>query len=502
MKPPERTAAWKELQRRAREMRGRMHGRMGAAPRSGGGRNGRLRLALPGILAFDYSRQCLDGGALAALCALARARELPRRIAALFRGEAVNFTERLPALHPALRAARPQRKIAAERRRFLAFAQKVRCGGIRGAGGRRFAAAVNIGIGGSELGAKMALCALEGAPGTAGNIGDNAATGSEQALAAHFASGLDGGRLAALLPHLVLEQTLFVVASKSFATRDTMLNAELARRELGRRLSEAALRKHFAAVSANLSAMRAFGIAPSRRFRIFPGVGGRFSLWSAMGLIVALRHGTVAFEQLLAGAREMDRHFRTAPIARNLPVVAALLDLWNVNLAGAQSRVVLSYDYRLRQLAPYLAQLEMESLGKTATRDGTPAALAACVPVWGGSAFDARHSFFQMLHQGRAPFAAELVVVAAPAPGETQARRREVLRMARRHSERFAGGRDDADPHRRFPGARPHSVIRLAELSPRSLGGLLAFYEHKVFALGALYGINPFDQRAVDSGKE
>jgi len=490
MKPPERTAAWKELQRRALELHGR-HGQAG-----GGGRSGRLRLALPGILSFDYSRQCLDGGALAALCALARARELPRQIAALFRGEAVNFTERLPALHPALRAARPQRRIAAERRRFLAFAQKVRCGGIRGAGGRRFAAAVNIGIGGSELGAKMALCALEGAAGGGTN------TGGERTLAAHFASGLDGGQLAALLPHLVPERTLFVVASKSFATRDTMLNAELARRELGRRLSEAALRKHFAAVSANASAMRAFGIAPSRRFRIFPGVGGRFSLWSAMGLIVALRHGTAAFEQLLAGARDMDRHFRTAPIARNLPVVAALLDLWNVNLAGMQSRVVLSYDYRLRQLAPYLAQLEMESLGKTATRDGTPAGLAACGPVWGGSAFDARHSFFQMLHQGRAPFAAELVLVAAPAPGETQARRREVLRMARRHSERFAGGRDDADQHRRFPGARPHSVIRLARLTPRSLGGLLAFYEHKVFALGALCGINPFDQRAVDSGKE
>ncbi len=476
--PIERSAAWKALSACARSV---------GRTRSGVGKSA-THADLDGLITLDFSNQYVNPVVLRGLLGLARARGLKGQIAAMMAGAAVNFTEQLPALHPALRGTRMARlpfslhkKIRADRDRFLNFAGQVRTGSITGAGKRRFTDVINVGMGGSESGACLLARALEEA--------------SDTPVRVHFVGDADGGGLCSLLPGLNAETALFIIASKSFATTETLADAAVARAWIESRLGRAAFPKHFAAVSAQPRRMREWGIAAARQFRIREGTGGRFSLWSAMGLAAAVRIGSCAFQALLDGAHRADVHFKSAPYARNLPVLLALLDLWNFNFNGIQSKAILPYDFRLRNLVPYLMQLEMESLGKTIGSDGRKIGVRACVPVWGDLGWRARHSFFQMLLQGGERAAVDLVLVksAGNARGGGAA--------ARAHSRLFACGRRGDHPHERIPGAVPHGILTAEQLTPVHLGALIAVFEHKIFAQAALCDVNPFDQPGVESLK-
>jgi glucose-6-phosphate isomerase len=468
-----------------------------------------------GIL-LDFSRQPVDAVTLGLLAELAAERRLPEWIAALFAGEAVNATEQRPALHMALRsdpAAAPRfglpeataREVRAERQRMLAFADGVRNGAERGATGQPFRTVVSIGIGGSDLGPVMAVEALRAQ-----------VRGSPDL---RFASAIDGVQLADALAAADAATTLFIVCSKTFGTLETALNAAAARRWLVERLGEAAVSAHFVAVSVNGLAMDKFGVAPARRFVLWDWVGGRYSLWSAIGLALAIGIGGDAFRAFLAGAAAMDQHFATAPAADNLPILLGLIGVWNQNLLGAETHVVLPYDSRLHRLPAYLQQLEMESNGKGVTRHGQPVAWPTGAVIWGEPGSNAQHSFYQLLHQGTRRVTADFV---APANGSGPYADQHLEGLANMlaqadalalgydldeaRAELAARGLPPAEvarlaPHKVHPGGRPSSLLLCERLDPAALGALLALYEHKVFVQAVVWGINPFDQWGVELGK-
>ena len=440
-------------------------------------------------LFVDASRARIDRAAWDALLACAPAVEAERE--RLFAGEQVNATEGRAALHPLLRAGSdPGGKLAAdyaavarERERMFAFAREA-------AG--RWRTAVHLGIGGSGLGPRLACEALPAQPG---------------APAVRFASSLDPDELDAALAGCEPASTLFTVASKTFATAETLANAAAARRWLRRGgVSEGKLAAHFAAATAAPERAREAGIDPARIFAFPDGVGGRYSLWSTVGLPVALCAGCAAFERLLAGARMLDRHFREAPAAGNLPLLLALLMAWHHSCLGAASRAVLPYNHRLRTLPRYLQQLQMESLGKSVRSDGAPAEAPAPV-VWGGPGNDGAHAFFQSLHQGAPAVPADLII-ARPEPDDERARM--LLAQCLAQLDLLAWGRsaEEAEPapglaaaHYVHPGDRPGTLILLERLDAEHLGALLALYEHATFAAAVLWGINAFDQFGVEHGK-
>lgn len=447
-------------------------------------------------LSLEYGRQRVDAPVLAELLAWARARGLRSRFQELMAGAEVNG--RLPALHTAQRgtpAARDpgiSRRMQEQLHKALEFADAVRKRQERGVTGEFFTDVVNLGVGGSEQGPRLLVEAL-------GRTGPTI----------HFISGPDGLALERLLANLDPRRTLFIVASKSFSTWETLLNARAARDWLQAGLGAGATATHMVGVSAAGGAMRDFGLR--RCFRIEPSIGGRYSVWSAMGLAGAISIGARAFRAFLAGGRAMDQQVLKAPLARNPAVLMALLDAWNIQFLGVASRVMLVFDERLSMLVPYLGQLEMESLGKNAAvRSGltgiepvaSPAADAAgihgsAVPLWGGLAHAARHSYFQLLYQGHASFTADLVLVRKAARPSLQARRDELLRRAGKCSELLAHGRRGGSQS--CPGGRAHNLLWLDALTPRALGQLLALYEHKVYALSALWELNPFNQPFVDA---
>ncbi len=463
-------------------------------------------------LLLDYSKTALDDRALAALLALARARGVEAWRDAMAAGEPVNATEGRRALHMALRApagaarASGGTEVAAEVQatlaRMQAFTEAVHSGALRGATGERFTHVLNIGIGGSDLGPAMAAQALAHAG---------------QPMRPAYLSNVDGHAWAALAPTLDARRTLVLVASKTFTTQETMANARLVRGWLGGALGDGA-GAHMAALSTNLPACAAFGIEAARVFPFGEYVGGRFSMWSAIGLSLALSLGWPAFAQMLAGARAMDEHFLDAPLPENLPVLLALIELWHVNALGLGRRAVLPYDQRLARLPAHLQQLEMESLGKRVTLAGATVAHATGPVVFGEPGTSAQHSFMQLLHQSPEPVPADLVLVAAADHGHDENHRillahglaqAEALLLGRDEAALSAemAGRDAAEiarllPHRFFPGERPSVTILLPRLDAFTLGQLVAMYEHKVATLGALWGINPFDQWGVELGKQ
>ncbi|MDO9712937.1 glucose-6-phosphate isomerase [Paracraurococcus lichenis] len=474
-------------------------------------RFGRFSWTVDGLL-LDLSKTSLDDRALAALLALAGAADLAGKRDAMARGEAINATERRAVLHMALRGAGGFRtgeedasaEVAAVLARMRDFCAAVHGGALRGATGERFTDVLNIGIGGSDLGPAMATRTLwrEGAP-----------------LRAHYLGNVDAHAWEAIRPRLDPARTLVLVASKTFTTQETMTNAALVRNWLRAAVGEGA-GQHLAALSTNLAATAEFGIAPDRVFPFRDWVGGRFSLWSAIGLSIALAIGWEGFERLLAGARAMDAHFLSAPLAQNLPVLLALAEVWHVNGLGYPARAVLPYDQRLARLPAHLQQLEMESLGKRVTLDGAPVGRATGPVVFGEPGTDAQHSFMQLIHQGTTPVPCDIILVARPdhphadshrkllANGLAQAK--ALMRgkdAAAVEAEMRAAGADAAEiarllPHRVFPGDRPTATILLPQLDPFTLGQLVALYEHKVFSLGALWGINAFDQWGVELGKQ
>jgi glucose-6-phosphate isomerase len=467
-------------------------------------------------LAIDHSRQRIDARVTAAFAVLADQLELAGRIEAMFRGDPINSTEGRAVLHTVLRADGScslvvdgedvNALVRRERERVLAFAEQVRGGVIRGSAGEAFNLVVNIGIGGSDLGPAMAVEALReytrGAPRIA------------------FVSNVDGCQLADVLEGADPVRTLFIVCSKTFTTLETQTNARSARAWLAQKLGEAAVPQHFAAVSVNTRAMNEFGIHPEYRFAMWDWVGGRYSIWSAIGVSLAVAIGRSHFEAFLAGGREMDEHFRSAPWRQNLPVLAGLLAVWNIDLLGLPTLAVLPYDQRLARLPAYLQQLEMESNGKHVRLDGAPASLPTCAVVWGEPGNNAQHSFFQLLHQGTPRAALDLLLPINSSCGN-QPQQNLAIANCLAQAEAFAFGltaeqvRADLQrqqlppervaqllPHKIHVGSRPVSLIAFERLDPATLGRLIALYEHKVFVQSVVWGNNAFDQWGVELGKK
>ena len=466
----------------------------------------------PGDVLVDYSKNRITAETMRLLHGLARAADVPAWIAKLLSGERVNITERRPALHSALRDVSgrlsPQSDIVTGVTRVLAdmraVSNAIRSGAWVGATGERIDDIVHIGVGGSQLGPQLAVEAL--------------AACAHPRLSIHFLSNVDGAPAAALLSDLDPARTLFIVASKTFETEETLTNADTARTWLESKLGGAAVAKHFVAVTANRDGAVAFGVSPENIFEFWNWVGGRFSLWSAVGLPVAIAIGMDRFEEMLAGAHRMDRHFAETPLEQNIPVTLALLTIWYNNFFRWATRAVLPYDEGLRRLPAYLQQLEMESNGKSTGRDGRDVACDTSPVIWGEPGTNAQHAFFQMLHQGKRVVPCDFIVCAqsaAPLPrhqGLLAANcfaQSEALMLGRTEAEAVAdlAGLDARDstalaPHRTFPGNRPSTTILIKRLDPTTLGMLLALYEHKVFVQGVIWGVNPFDQWGVELGKK
>lgn len=452
-------------------------------------------------LTIDFSKEHLDAGALDALLGLARAAGVEALREAMFTGQRINVTEDRAVLHMALRggAAAPSGADVQDMlERFLAFAQDVREARITGAGGA-FSDVVNIGIGGSDLGPVMVARALR-----PDNDGPRL----------HFVSNVDGAHLADTVAGLDPTRTLVVVASKTFTTLETMANARLARDWLG-----ACAAGQMAAVSTNLAGCADFGIPEDRVFGFWDWVGGRYSVWSAIGLPVAIGIGARRFRALLSGAAAMDRHFREAPLDRNLPVLLALVGIFRRNGMGWPTVALIPYDQRLERFPAYVQQLDMESNGKRVTRSGDPVDTATGAVIWGEPGTNAQHSFFQLLHQGTDIVPVDFIAAARPraadaghhalllanclAQGQALAFGRTAGEVA---AEMRSAGRPEDEigrlvAHRTFPGNRPSTTILFRELDAFALGRLIALYEHKVFVQGAIWGVNSYDQWGVELGK-
>ncbi|MCD6681285.1 MAG: glucose-6-phosphate isomerase [Burkholderiaceae bacterium] len=462
-------------------------------------RQARLAVDAAGIHA-DFTRHRLPLPALDALFALAREVDLEGQRNAMFDGASINFTEKRPALHVALRrpahAGSAHDPVAAEVARTFGrmfdFADAVRDGRWKAAGGERIATVVHVGIGGSHLGPQLACEALVREAGP---------------LDIRFLSNVDPDSFARATAGVDPRTTLAIVASKSWHTTETARNAQALRRWFASAGIEGeALQRHFVAVTSNVEAASGFGLAADALFPMWDWVGGRYSLWSAIGLPIALSIGSENFRAMLDGAHAMDRHFREAPLERNAPVLMALVSLWNRLVLDGGTEVVVPYSDALRSLVAYLQQLQMESNGKRIGRDGEPVPWETVPAIWGSTGTDAQHSFFQALHQGTSVHPVDFIVV-VPSAGDDEHRGRALLANALAQVEALACGRhsDDADPllakHRSTPGNRPSSVLLLDALDARSFGALIALYEHKTASLGWLWRIDSFDQWGVELGK-
>ncbi|MDH4382668.1 MAG: glucose-6-phosphate isomerase [Gammaproteobacteria bacterium] len=460
-------------------------------------------------LYLDYSKQRLDRAALAALLELATKAALTARIEGLFRGDIVNPTEARPALHTALRNpedlsatvnGEPVGPLVAHTlARMHEVVKAISKGQWRGASGDTITDVVNLGIGGSHLGPQLVCDALR-------NLH------TEQPRV-HFVSNVDGGDIDRCLSKLNPARTLFIVASKSFTTPETAVNARTAQAWVTGTMTQAdAIARHFFAITANPARAVAFGIAPDNVLPMWDWVGGRYSLWSAIGLPIALAVGSEAFTGLLEGAREMDEHFRRSPLASNLPVLLALIGLWNTNALEAESYALVPYDERLMLFPAWLQQLEMESNGKRITLGNEPVGSHTSPVVWGGVGTNVQHAFFQLLHQGtrRIPVDFILPLTHSRSP---QAHHDMLVANCFAQAEALMVGRsrevllaENPDPvlalHREQPGNQPSNVLLMEALTPRSLGALLALYEHRTFVQGVMWNINSFDQWGVELGKK
>jgi glucose-6-phosphate isomerase len=468
-----------------------------------------------GDLTLDYSKNRITGETVRLLVALAEAADIAGRRDAMFAGEAINTTEDRAVLHVALRnrANRPihvdgtdvMPAVNEVLARMQAFAGAVRSGAVTGATGKPFTDVVNIGIGGSDLGPAMAVAALSPYRGNGPKV--------------HFVSNVDGAHIADTLAGLNPQTALFLIASKTFTTSETMTNAGTARAWIAGALGEAAIGDHFAALSANSEKAAEFGITEDRVFGFWDWVGGRYSLWSAVGLPLAISIGFDNFVRLLDGAHVMDEHFRTAPPNANMPVLMALIGIWHRNVWDMSTHAVLPYDQRLHRFAAHLQQLDMESNGKRVSRAGNPVDNATGPVVWGKPGSNGQHAFFQLLYQGTDIVPCDFLIAAAGHEnlGDHHAK---LIANCLAQSQALAFGRHEDEvraelaktgmaqnqidalaPHKAFPGNRPSNTLAYRRLDPAMLGTLIALYEHKVFVQGAIWDINSFDQWGVELGK-
>jgi glucose-6-phosphate isomerase len=467
-------------------------------------------------LYFDYAKNKIDDEARNALLALAADRGVAEAIRKMAAGERINATEKRAVLHMALRAPdgagfsidgeNVSRLVEKERARIKDFADRFAVGALRGFDERPLDTIVNIGIGGSDLGPLMAVEALKPfrTPGKR----------------AFFVSNVDGQHLADTLEICDPATTLFIIASKTFTTEETMTNAASARRwMLENGAKEADIARHFIALSTNGRAVEAFGIDRANMFEFWDWVGGRYSMWSAIGMSIALACGYPVFERLLAGAAAMDDHFRTAPIASNMPAMAALVGVWNRNYLGVAAHAVLPYDQHLHRLPAYLQQLDMESNGKSVDISGARLAEASGPFLFGEPGTNGQHAFYQLIHQGTDVIACDFIAAALTASPVSDHHEKllanflaqpEALMLGRsldaatKELEAQGLSKDEAArlaPHKVFAGDRPTNAILMERLTPETLGALVAFYEHKVFVQGVIWGINSFDQWGVELGK-
>jgi glucose-6-phosphate isomerase len=466
-------------------------------------------------LFLDYSKNRLDGRTLELLVALAKERGVEARRDAMFAGERINNTEDRAVLHTALRAPRGKAltvdgqdvnaDVHAVLDRVKTFTDAVRSGDWLGHSGKPITDIVNIGIGGSDLGPKMVVLALRHY--------------AHPRLRMHFVSNVDGHDMDAALSQVDPETTLFIVASKTFTTAETMMNAQTARAWFLQSASEEALARHFVAVSTNTEAIKQFGIDPANMFPFWDWVGGRYSVWSAIGLPVALAVGFGYFSDFLAGAHELDEHFRTAPLEENLPVLLGLVGFWNRQFLGCASVSIAPYHQDLNRFPAYLQQLDMESNGKRVTRDGEPVDTPTCPAIWGECGTNGQHAYFQLLHQGTDVTPMDFIAALRPAH-EMDNHHTALLANCFAQSEAFMKGKtadevradlvaqglpaDEVErltPHKTFPGNRPSNTILMERLTPSTLGALIALYEHKTFVQGVLWNVNSFDQWGVELGK-
>ncbi|MBX9458162.1 MAG: glucose-6-phosphate isomerase [Rhizobium sp.] len=467
-------------------------------------------------LLLDFSKTAVNDTIFGLLEDLSHAAGVPAKREAMFAGEIINITEKRAVLHTALRnrANTPVivdgRNVMPDINAVLAamgkFAEGVRSGSLAGATGKKITDVVNIGIGGSDLGPAMTTLAL--AP-------------NHDGPRLHYVSNIDPAHIADTTRHLDPETTLFIIASKTFTTIETMTNAQAAREFISAAMGDAAVKHHFAAVSTALDKVAAFGIDPARVFGFWDWVGGRYSIWSAIGLPLMIAIGESDFAHFLDGAHAMDNHFRSAPFNRNLPLLLGVVGYYQRNILGYGSRAVIPYDQRLSRFPAYLQQLDMESNGKGVVMDGAPVAGSSGPVVWGEPGTNGQHAFFQLLHQGtdiipvefmiakhsfepRLHHQHELLMSNCLAQGQALLKGRT---MEEAKAQLLAQGWDGAKadqiaPHRYFSGNRPSITLIYDKLTPFALGRLIALYEHRVFVEGVLYGINSFDQWGVELGKE
>jgi glucose-6-phosphate isomerase len=508
--PGPRTAVWAELEAHAT--------RLAAVPVAelfdrDPGRFERLSREQAGLF-MDFSRQRLDEIAIAKLCQLADVTGLRERIDAMWAGQHINTTEDRAVLHVALRqpagaaigGAEIEQLVMAERARMLAFAQGVRTGSIKSSAEQPFRLVVNIGIGGSDLGPAMAVQALRGY--TSG------------APRCEFISNIDGVHLAEVLAGADPRTTLFIIASKTFTTLETLTNARTARAWLVGKMGEAAVPRHFAAVSVNHRAMDEFGVHPDYRFQMWDWVGGRYSIWSSIGVSLAIAIGERNFLDFLAGGHELDLHFRSAPWQDNLPALMGLIAVWNINFLALPTLAVLPYDDSLRRFPAYLQQLEMESNGKSVMLDGKPVESQTAAVIWGEAGNNGQHSFFQLLHQGTPRAALDFLLPVRSSVGN-QPQQNLAIASCLAQAEALCNGQSAATvraeltrqgmpaaklealiPHKIDPGSRPSTIVLFQQLDPATLGRLIALYEHNVLTQSVVWGINAFDQWGVELGKK
>ncbi len=513
MTPLKKLPAWKTLQQHFKAMRAFD---MRTAFHEDAHRHEHLSLRC-GDLMLDYSKNRVTSDTMHHLMQLARESDLENRRDAMFGGEHINFTEQRAVLHTALRAPlRPplevdgvdvEREVAAVLERMRRFVESIHSGHWRGHTGKPIRNVVNIGIGGSDLGPAMACAAL-----------DHYAVDS---VRVHFVSNLDPAHLSSTLVYLDPETTLFIIASKTFTTLETLANAHSAKSWLLDALhAPTAVARHFVALSTNTQAVAAFGIDPDNMFIFWDWVGGRYSLWSAIGLSIALQIGWPHFQALLAGAHEMDVHFREAPLEANMPVILGMLGIWYANFWGTETYGLFPYDQRLHLLVPFLQQLDMESNGKNVNRANRKVNYDTGLIVWGAPGTNGQHAFFELVHQGTRLIPADFLVAAvnttpladqhewllANCLAQTEALLKGKSRKVA-EAELIAQGMRRAEaralaPHKVFPGNRPSNTLLYQQLDPHTLGMLLALYEHKVFVQGVIWQINSFDQWGVELGKQ
>ena len=469
-----------------------------------------------GGLKLDYSKNRITDETLAGLFELARESGLPEQMQAMFAGEKINNTENRAVLHVALRnrsntpilvdGEDVMPKVNSVLERMGKFAHAVRCGDWLGYTNQVITDVVNIGIGGSDLGPLMMCSALK-------NFG-------HPRLRMHFVSNVDGAQLRDVLEKVHPETTLFIIASKTFTTQETITNANTARVWFLREASEQDIAKHFVAVSTNQKAVAQFGIDTNNMFEFWDWVGGRYSLWSAIGLPIMLYLGEENFIQMLEGAHLMDQHFINTPLEQNMPVILAMVGIWYINYYGGGSHVVAPYDQHLHRLPKFIQQLDMESNGKQVTRDGKAVETETGPIIWGETGINGQHAFFQLLHQGTHITPIDLIASLAKRsnlPGHHEILLSNVFAQAEafmrgktpdevRVELRAQGMAEDAIealvPHKTFSGNRPTNMILLDKVDPFNMGSLIAMYEHKVFVQGVIWGINSFDQWGVELGKQ